>query len=196
MIDAVIFDNDGLPRPFAKAPRLIVYRRELYDYAECINLLNVVTDRFPELDRQRPPLHPDEPGPKPAAQKGGEQLLLLEVEDQDVVGADRGERVPHPAQEERPAHAERVGVSPGQLRPKMQRHGPYSGALCELRLVGQQHRLVPAGHERVKHRHGGELRTALGARRQNRHDPHRVESVMRPRLTRQRTEPTLARCAP
>ena len=33
-----LFDTDGLPRPFAKAPRLTVYKRELYDCAECINL--------------------------------------------------------------------------------------------------------------------------------------------------------------
>ena len=35
---ANLFDADGLPKPFSKPPRLTVYRRELYDYAECINL--------------------------------------------------------------------------------------------------------------------------------------------------------------
>lgn len=44
-----LFD-DGLPRPFAKAPRLTVYRRELYDYAECINLGTLLGGRFPDLD--------------------------------------------------------------------------------------------------------------------------------------------------
>jgi hypothetical protein len=48
-----LFDDQGLPRPFAKAPRLIVYRRELYDYAECINLGNLLAGRFPDLDRCR-----------------------------------------------------------------------------------------------------------------------------------------------
>jgi len=46
-----LFDVNGLPRPFSKRPRLTVYRRELYDYAECINLGVLLGDRFPELDR-------------------------------------------------------------------------------------------------------------------------------------------------
>ncbi|MDQ8205004.1 hypothetical protein [Pelagicoccus sp. SDUM812003] len=33
-----LFDEDGLPKPFAIAPRMTVYKRELYDCAECINL--------------------------------------------------------------------------------------------------------------------------------------------------------------
>ncbi|MDH5670279.1 MAG: hypothetical protein OEY86_19950, partial [Nitrospira sp.] len=33
-----LFDDSGLPKPFSKAPRLTIYRRELYDYAECINI--------------------------------------------------------------------------------------------------------------------------------------------------------------
>lgn len=48
-----LFDDQGLPLPFAKAPRLTVYRRELYDYAECINLGNLLAGRFPDLDRRR-----------------------------------------------------------------------------------------------------------------------------------------------
>ena len=48
-VDA-LFDGSGLPVPFARAPRLTVYRRELYDYAECINLGNLLSGRFPELD--------------------------------------------------------------------------------------------------------------------------------------------------
>jgi hypothetical protein len=46
-----LFDPNGLPLPFSKAPRLTVYRRELYDYAECINLAVFLCGRFPELDR-------------------------------------------------------------------------------------------------------------------------------------------------
>jgi hypothetical protein len=44
-----LFDLDGLPRPFSKAPRLTVYKRELYDCAESINLCLLLRDRFPEL---------------------------------------------------------------------------------------------------------------------------------------------------
>ena len=46
-----LFDTEGLPLPFSKAPRLTVYRHELYDYAECINLAVLLYGRFPELDR-------------------------------------------------------------------------------------------------------------------------------------------------
>ena len=45
-----LFDTDGLPKPFAKAPRLTVYKRELYDCAECINLCLLLRDRFPQLE--------------------------------------------------------------------------------------------------------------------------------------------------
>lgn len=45
-----LFDEEGLPRPFARAPRLVVYRRELYDCAECINLGALLRGRFPALD--------------------------------------------------------------------------------------------------------------------------------------------------
>jgi glycosyltransferase involved in cell wall biosynthesis len=46
---ANLFDLDGLPKPFSRAPRLIVYKRELYDCAECINLCLLLQDRFPQL---------------------------------------------------------------------------------------------------------------------------------------------------
>jgi hypothetical protein len=46
-----LFDAEGLPLPFSQAPRLTVYRRELYDYAECINLAALLCERFPELDK-------------------------------------------------------------------------------------------------------------------------------------------------
>jgi len=45
-----LFDERGVPRPFSRAPRLTVYRRELYDYAECINLAILLRGRFPRLD--------------------------------------------------------------------------------------------------------------------------------------------------
>jgi hypothetical protein len=45
-----LFDDDGLPKPFSKAPRLTVYKRELYDCAECINLCMLLRDRFPALE--------------------------------------------------------------------------------------------------------------------------------------------------
>ena len=45
-----LFDDRGLPKPFSRRPRLTVYRRELYDYAECINLVVLLEGRFPTLD--------------------------------------------------------------------------------------------------------------------------------------------------
>ena len=45
-----LFDADGLPKPFSKAPRLTVYKRELYDSAECINLCLLLRGRFPRLE--------------------------------------------------------------------------------------------------------------------------------------------------
>jgi len=47
-----LFDENGLPKPFSKAPRLTVYKRELYDYAECINLATLLGGRFAELDNR------------------------------------------------------------------------------------------------------------------------------------------------
>lgn len=46
-----LFDEHGVPKPFSRPPRLIVYRRELYDYAECINLGILLRGRFEKLDR-------------------------------------------------------------------------------------------------------------------------------------------------
>jgi hypothetical protein len=46
-----LFGEDGLPKPFSKAPRLTVYKRELYDCAECVNLCLLLRDRFPELQQ-------------------------------------------------------------------------------------------------------------------------------------------------
>ena len=47
---ANLFDESGLPKPFSSRPRFTVYRRELYDYAECINLAMLLKGRFPKLD--------------------------------------------------------------------------------------------------------------------------------------------------
>src|SRR6185503_15946539 len=46
-----LFEEQGIPKPFSKAPRLTVYKRELYDYAECINLAMLLRGRFPALDQ-------------------------------------------------------------------------------------------------------------------------------------------------
>jgi hypothetical protein len=46
-----LFDEQRRPKPFSRAPRLTVYRHELYDYAECINLAALLAGRFDELDR-------------------------------------------------------------------------------------------------------------------------------------------------
>jgi len=45
-----LFEEDGLPKPFSRAPRLTVYKRELYDCAECINLCLLLRGRFPQLE--------------------------------------------------------------------------------------------------------------------------------------------------
>jgi hypothetical protein len=44
-----LLDEEGLPKPFSKAPRMTIYRRELYDYAECINLCILLRDSIPEM---------------------------------------------------------------------------------------------------------------------------------------------------
>ena len=45
-----LFDEQGLPKPFSRRPRLTTYKRELYDYAEAINLAVLLRGRFPKLD--------------------------------------------------------------------------------------------------------------------------------------------------
>ena len=45
-----LFDERSLPKPFSRPPRLIVYQRELYDYAECLNLAILLKGRFLKLD--------------------------------------------------------------------------------------------------------------------------------------------------
>jgi hypothetical protein len=47
---ANLFDEEGMPRPFSRRPRMTVYRHELYDYAECINLGVLLQGRFAGLD--------------------------------------------------------------------------------------------------------------------------------------------------
>ena len=46
-----LFDEEGYPKPFSRRPRMTVYKRELYDYAECLNLCVLLQGRFPGLDR-------------------------------------------------------------------------------------------------------------------------------------------------
>jgi len=45
-----LFDDHHRPKPFSRAPRLTVYRHELYDYAESINLGTMLRGRFAKLD--------------------------------------------------------------------------------------------------------------------------------------------------
>lgn len=47
---ANLLDEEGMPKPFARAPRMVVYKRELYDCAECINLCMLLRDRFPQCE--------------------------------------------------------------------------------------------------------------------------------------------------
>jgi hypothetical protein len=46
-----LFSADGMPRPFSKAPRLTVYKCELYDCAEAINLALLLRKDFPQLEK-------------------------------------------------------------------------------------------------------------------------------------------------
>jgi len=46
-----LFGEDGMPRPFSKAPRLTVYKCELYDCAECVNLCLLLRKKFPQLEK-------------------------------------------------------------------------------------------------------------------------------------------------
>ena len=46
-----LFSEDGMPRPFSKTPRMTVYKCELYDCAECINLCLLLRRQFPELQK-------------------------------------------------------------------------------------------------------------------------------------------------
>ena len=46
-----LFDGKGHAMPFSRRPRITVYRRELYDLAECINLAVLLRGRYQELDR-------------------------------------------------------------------------------------------------------------------------------------------------
>ncbi len=45
-----LFDANHSPKPFSRSPRLTVYRQELYDLAECINVAVLLRGRFPALD--------------------------------------------------------------------------------------------------------------------------------------------------
>ncbi|MEI8108845.1 MAG: glycosyltransferase family 4 protein, partial [Verrucomicrobiota bacterium] len=46
-----LFNSQGIPIPFSKSPRLTVYRHELYDFAECLNLAHLLQGRSPKLDQ-------------------------------------------------------------------------------------------------------------------------------------------------
>ncbi len=46
-----LFGEDGMPRPFSKAPRLTVYKCEVYDCAEAINLCVLLRKEFPQLNK-------------------------------------------------------------------------------------------------------------------------------------------------
>jgi hypothetical protein len=47
---AQLLDDRGLPKPFSRPPRLTVYRKELYDYAESVNLALLLRERIPALE--------------------------------------------------------------------------------------------------------------------------------------------------
>jgi len=47
---AHLIDEQGLPVPFAERPRLTLHRRDLYDYAEGINLAHLARELIPEAN--------------------------------------------------------------------------------------------------------------------------------------------------
>ncbi len=71
-----LFDAQGLPKPFSRRPRLTVYRNELYDYAECINLAVLLQGRFPALDLILSRLANFSPWQKPDGSFRSRQLLI------------------------------------------------------------------------------------------------------------------------
>jgi len=46
-----LVDAERLPVPFSKRPRMTVYRKELYDCAECVNLGALLLGRFDPMDK-------------------------------------------------------------------------------------------------------------------------------------------------
>jgi hypothetical protein len=71
-----LFDDQLLPKPFSRRPRMTVYRRELYDYAECINLALLLQGRFPALDEILSRVINLERWQKPDGCFRGRQLLI------------------------------------------------------------------------------------------------------------------------
>ena len=68
--------EDGMPKPFSRRPRLTVYRRELYDYAECLNLAVLLHGRFPGLDAVIPKVTDFAVWQKPDGSFRARQLLF------------------------------------------------------------------------------------------------------------------------
>jgi Prenyltransferase and squalene oxidase repeat len=71
-----LFDEQGLPKPFSRRPRMTVYRREAYDYAECINLALLLQGRFSALDEILSRVINLEAWQKPDGSFRGRQLLI------------------------------------------------------------------------------------------------------------------------
>ena len=71
-----LFDEEGLPKPFSRRPRMTVYRRELYDYAECINVGVLLAGRFPALDENLSRVISLDGWQKPDGSFRSRQLLL------------------------------------------------------------------------------------------------------------------------
>lgn len=71
-----LFDEDGWPKPFAKRPRLTVYKTELYDIAEFINLAVLLGHEHPELEARLAQILPLEGWQKPDGSFRSRRLLL------------------------------------------------------------------------------------------------------------------------
>jgi hypothetical protein len=71
-----LFDEQGYPKPFSRRPRMTVYKRELYDYAECINVGVLLQGRFPALDAILARVADMRPWQKPDGSFRSRQLFL------------------------------------------------------------------------------------------------------------------------
>lgn len=71
-----LFDDNGWPKPFAKRPRLTVYKTELYDIAEFINLAVLIGCEHPELEARLAGILPLDGWQKPDGSFRSRRLLI------------------------------------------------------------------------------------------------------------------------
>ena len=81
-----LFSQGLLPKPFSRRPRLTVYRHELYDLAECINLAVLLRGRFPMLDKLLSVLLTEASGKRPTARSGAVGFFSVGTTPRCIVG--------------------------------------------------------------------------------------------------------------